>query len=182
MSRKNSVISVAFAAETSTLSFTVGNAGSFDLVIPDLGEEIRMKAVVHGLVQKVSDAAAMPKSELTGDADKDAVTKFEAMKSVAERLVSGEWSKRSGDGSGPVSGLIFRAFSEWVSNRAKKAKKDAPSDEQIRAVYDAKSRSDQLALRTVPEIAAIIERLKSERGAKSTTSVNTDELLSDLGL
>jgi hypothetical protein len=179
MARKNSLIGVS-ADDNNVLTFTVGSAGSFTVDPSTLADDITRRAMLHGLVQKVSDAAAMPKADLTGDAEKDAATKFEAMKSVAERLAAGEWSKRSGDGSGPVAGLIFRAFEEWVSDIAAKKKVAAPSAEKVRATYDAKTRAEQLALRNVPAIAKIIDRIKSERGAAAT--VDTGSLLGELGL
>lgn len=180
--RKNSLINVAANEAGNVLTFTVGEAGSFEVALDNLTDEIRNRAVLHGIVQKVSDAAAISKADLSGDAAKDAATKLEAMRAVAERISGpdGEWSKRSGDGSGPVQGVIYRAFEEWAIARAKKAKKEL-TPEQVRAVYDAKSRADQLALRTVPEIAAIIERLKAEKGSKAAT-VDADSLLGDLGL
>lgn len=182
MARKNSLISVALSDDNATLTFTVGEAGSFNVTPADLAEEIRTRAMLHGLVQKISDAAAISKDDLTGDAAKDAATKLEAMQSVATRLAEGEWSKRTGDGSGPVQGIIYRAFEEWVLATAKAKKAEAPSSEKIREVYDAKPRAEQLALRNVPAIAKIIERMKSERGAKAAKSVDTDSLLSDLGI
>lgn len=181
MAKKNALISVAHNPETNVLTFTVGEgAGSFDVPISALSDEIRNRATIHGLVQKVSDAAAMPKSELPKDKAKAAKVKFDAMSNVANRLANGEWSARRGDGSGAVAGVIFRAFAEYVANMAKSRKKPIPDEEVIRAVYDAKSRSEQLALRNVPEIATIIERIKSERGP--TVTVDTDALLGDLGI
>lgn len=180
MARKNALIAVAHNAEANVLTFTVGNAGSFDLPVADLADELRNRAMLHGLVQKVSDAAAIAKSELTGDAEKDAATKLEAMTAVRDRLIAGDWSKRNGDGSGPVAGVIYRAFEQWVNDMAKKAKKDAPSAETIRAKYDAMTRGEQLALRNVPAIAKIIEAIKAERGPAAT--VDTSGLLGELGL
>lgn len=181
MARKNSLINVN-VEESGSLVFTVGEAGSFTVNPAELSDDIRNRAVLHGLVQKISDAAAISKDDLTGDAAKDAATKLEAMQSVAARLAEGEWSKRSGDGSGPVQGVIYRAFEEWVIATAKAKKADAPSVETIRKVYDGKTRAEQLALRNVPAIAKIVERLKSERGAKAAKGVDTDGLLADLGL
>lgn len=180
MPRKNALITVS-RAETGALLFTVGSAGSFTVDPATLADEINSRARDHGLIQKVSDAAAIAKSELTGDADKDAATKLEAMKSVAERLANGEWSKRSGDGSGPVAGIIYRAFEEWALAMAAKGKKTAPTAEKLRSVYDAKSRAEQLALRNVLAIAKIIERMKSERGTKGEM-VDTAGLLGELGI
>jgi hypothetical protein len=180
MARKNSIISIAANEETGALVFTVTDAGEFSIIPADLTDEIRNRAMLHGLAQKVSDAAAIAKSEMTGDAATDAMTKFNAMKAVADRLADGDWSARRGDGTGPVAGVIYRAFEEWVMAEAKKAKKPVDA-ETIRALYDAKPRADQLALRNVPEIATIIERIKAERGAKSEP-VDTAGLLAELGL
>lgn len=167
-----------------SLVFTVGEAGTISIALADLAAEIRDMATVHGLTQKISDAAAMPKDELSGDPKKDAVTKLEAMREVAERLTSAEpsWNARAGDGAGPVQGLIYRAFVQWAADMAKAAKKPAPSDEALKARYEAMERKEKLALRGVPAIAAIIERLKSERPAKAADAVDTDALLGDLGI
>ena len=180
MARKNSIISITTNEETGALVFTVTGAGEFTITPADLTDEIRNRAMLHGLAQKVSDAAAIAKSEMTGDAETDAAMKFHAMKAVADRFADGDWSARRGDGTGPVAGVIYRAFEEWVMAEAKKAKKPIDA-ETIRALYDAKSRADQLALRNVPEIATIIERIKAERGAKSAP-VDTAGLLAELGL
>lgn len=181
MPRKNSIIAVS-VSDANVLTFAVADAGSFDVDVPALDEALRNRAMLHGIVQKVSDAAAIAKSELTGDAVKDAATKLAAMSSVAERLVAGDWSKRSGDGSGPVAGIIYRAFEEWVGAMAAKAKKDVPDATAIRAKYDTMDRAGQLALRNVPAIAKIIDRIKSERPAKEVANVDTSALLGELGL
>lgn len=181
MAKKNALISATHDADKNTLTFTVGDAGSFDIAIGDLPKELRNRALVHGLVQKISDAAAMPKSELTGDPKKDAKAKLDAMTAVRDRLVAGDWSRRAGEGAGPVAGLIFRAFSEFAENAAKKAKKPVPDAEKLRAFYDKKSRAEQLALRNIPEVAAIIDRMKAERGAE-TAPVDAGALLGELGI
>lgn len=182
MARKNALVTIA-ADDNGTLTFTVGNgAGSFTIEPAALSEDVRRRALIHGVVQKISDAAAIAKAELPTDPAEAAKVKFEAMQSVATRLVDGEWSKRNGEGAGPVAGLIYRAFAEWAANAAKAKKVDAPTDEQLRAVYDKKTRAEQLALRNVPAIAKIIERIKSERGASETAAVDTGALLGELGL
>ena len=179
---KASLITSAFDAANNVLTLSVAGVGSIDVAIRDLSDDIVSRALVHGLTQKISDAAAMPKADLPDDPTEAAKTKFEAMKAVADRISGpdGEWTKRNGDGSGPVAGIIYRAFEQWAMERAKKAKKSI-TPEEIRAVYDAKDRAGQLALKTVPEIAAIMERIKAERGpAKS--AVDADALMGELGI
>ena len=175
---KKSIISHVVA--DGVLTFTVDGAGTFSVPMATLSDDIRDRALVHGLVQKISDAAAISKSELPADATEAANVKMSAMQSVAERIVDGDWSKRSGDGTGPVAGIIYRAFEEWALALAAKGKKTVTSA-AIRAVYDAKDRAEQLALRNVPEISTIIERMKSERGT-GATAVDTAALLADLGI
>lgn len=181
MARKNALISVTH--ENAVLTFTVGEAGTFAIDTSALAEEIRTRAMLHGLVQKVSDAAAIAKADLPTDANEAAMAKFNAMQSVADRLTAEvpEWSKRSGDSSGPVAGVIYLAFAEWVGDVAAKKKSPVPAAEAIRALYDARSRADQLALRNVPAIGKIIERIKSERGSRAET-IDTSSLLGELGL
>lgn len=177
MARKNALITVA--RENDTLTFTVGDAGAFTLAVGELSDDVRETALYHGLVQKVSDAAAMPKTETAGKSEAEiAQLKLDAMTAVRDRLVAGDWSKRSGDGSGPVAGIIYRAFERWVNDMAKKAKKDAPATDAIRARYDAMSRSEQLALRNVPAIAKIMDELRSEKPAAK--SIDTEALLADI--
>ncbi len=177
MARKNSVVSVAI--DSSVIAFTIVGAmddGSDAKITVDtskLADEITERAMYHGLVQKISDAAALGKDSTPSD-------KYHAMKAVADRLIDGEWKQSRGEGAGPVAGVIFRAFSQWVADRAKAAKKPVPTPEAIRAVYDSKTRAEQLALRNVADIAAIIETLKAAKTPAKT--VDTDSLLSDLGL
>ena len=172
MARKNAIVSVEL--DNGNPIFTVAGEGSFSLDLSGLSDEIRNRAMLHGIVQKISDGAALGKDATPGD-------KFVNMKAIADRLADGEWSKSRGEGSGSVAGISFRAFREYVETMAAKRKKPIPSEAEIRAVYDAKDRAGQLALRTVPEIAEIIERMKSERGPKAS-AVDAETLLADLGL
>jgi len=172
MARKNAVVSSTY--DNGVLTVAIAGAGTINLTIAELSDDVRNRAMVHGLLQKVSDAAAIPKADLPIDPTDAAKVKFEAMNAVASRLIDGEWSKRAGDGSGPVAGIIYRAFEEWVNAQFTAAKKPIPAADVTRAKYDVMERSKQLALRNVPAIAAIIERMKSERGAAATAPDGDD--------
>lgn len=178
---KKSLITARIADSEGDLFINVDGIGEIKIHYRGLSDEIRDRALLHGLIQKISDAAAIAKSELPNDPLEAARVKFEAMSAVAQRLIDGDWSKRSGDGSAPVAGIIYRAFAEFVADAAKAKKQPAPSDAAIRALYDKRTRAEQLALRNVPAIATIIERMKSERGTTAAT-VDTDSLLGELGL
>jgi hypothetical protein len=68
------------------------------LVVDDLSEDIRNKAVLHGLDQKVTDAGAMGTDHWDGeDKPKRAATTAERlarMRRVADNLVAGQWNVR----------------------------------------------------------------------------------------
>jgi hypothetical protein len=179
MAKKNSII--AFAETAGVLSWTVGNAGTITMPLASLSDELTRQAMIHGLNQKVSDGAAMSKEATAGMTPEAIVeAKYNAMLAIANRLIDGDWSARSGDGSGPIPGIIFRAFAEYARNEAAK-KGVTVSDDRIKQIYDARDKSGQLALRTVPEIAAIIERMKTERGPVAA-KVDANALLGELGI
>jgi hypothetical protein len=177
MPRKNAVVTVTIDSTVIAITVIGGAEDGTDAIInldtASLSEEITERAMYHGLVQKISDAAALGKDASPSD-------KYHAMLAVTERLASGEWKQSRGEGAGPVAGVIFRAFSQWVADMAKAKKAPVPSAEAIRAVYDEKTRAEQLALRNVPAIAAIIETLKAAKTPAKT--VDTDSLLAGLGL
>lgn len=176
MARKNSIISTAFDAGTITI--TVEGFDPLTVALLDLPEDIATRAMAHGIIQKVSDAAAIKRDELPDDPAKAAAMKYDAMKEVFSRIVSGDWNAKRGDGNSQPSGLIFRALLEYTNAARKTAKKPPVEEATLREYYDSKTRAEQLAFRNVPAIAAIIERMKSERGGVS--KVDASALIDDL--
>lgn len=164
---KTSIINVSLS--DNGLEFAVADVGVISLDLTNLTADIRHQAMIHGLTQKVSDAAALGKEATASD-------KFSAMQSVVERLIGpeGSWNKRSGEGSGPVAGLIFRAVAEY----ARTAINPGLTDDQIRGWYDDKDRKEQLALRSVPAVREIMDRMRAEKGGAA--KVDVDALLSGL--
>lgn len=162
------------------MTFNVAGAGSFTIDTSALSAEIRAAAMMHGLKQKVADAAAM---SLNDDGlPATPADKMAAMQDVADALVAGDWSQRaSGDGSAPVSGIIYRAFHQYLVNAANNAGLAIPDDmaDKTRAMYDAKTRAEQLALRRDPAIAAIMAEL---RPAPKQSAVDTGAMLTALGI
>jgi len=165
MAKKNSVVSVV--VEDNQIRFVVeGQKSPINLDPSKLTDDIRTRAMIHGLVQKVSDAAALGKDATPAD-------KFAAMQAVVDRLNDGEWNKRSGEGgdSSPA-GIIRRAFIQWATDNGK-------SPESAATKYESMTRKEQLALRKIPAIAEILEAIKASRGP--VKSVDTDALLAELG-
>lgn len=133
-----------------------------------LSEEIRNAAMLHGLKQKLVDAAAIARNTDTG-LSATVADKIAAVREVHKRITSpdGTWNKvrEGGTGTGGSNSLLLRALMQYTGK----------PKEAIEVYLDAKSTEEKKALRTNPKIAAIIAELQT---AKST--VDSDELLNEL--
>lgn len=146
-----------------TLTFSTGET----LVIQasDLTVEIAQHAMMHGLKQKLVDAAAISRNPDTGRSATVA-DKYNAVLEVYNRVMSGQWNKGRGDGySQQVGGLLYRALCILYPAKTPAA---------IKSFLDGKSNSEKAALRAAPKIAAIIDTLRADSDA------DADAMLADL--
>ena len=143
------------------------NGTGLHLKISELSGEIQHHAMLHGLKQKLVDAAALSRNPDTGrSATID--DKYTAVREVYDRLLAGNWNKGRGDGgSSGNGGLLFRALCQMYPNKPPEA---------LRAFLDGKTKSECAALRATPKIAVIIDTLRASSG-----DVDADDLLAELG-
>lgn len=153
------------------LVLTFANGETLRLRTNDLAFEIVMQATMHGLKQKLVDAAAISRNPDTGrSATVD--DKFAAVKEVYDRLLAGEWNKRREGGAGSgAGGLLFAALVRLYAGRK--------TDDEIRAFLAGKSDAEQAALRASSRVAPIIQAIKDERAAKKGLP-DADDLLAGL--
>lgn len=151
------------------LRLTFAHGEVLEITERQLSADMRAHATIHGLKQKLVDAAAISRNTETGRAASVA-DKFEAVKEVYDRLLSGEWNKRREGGAGVSGGLLFRALCRMYEG------KKTPDD--IRAFLEAKTDAEKAALRKNSKVAAIIEEIRAE-SAKGDAA-DSDELLADL--
>ena len=85
--------------ETSTITWQVKDAGELKLDLVKVHADNRERAMMHGFVQRISDAAAMARDAKTG-ASATPQEKFEAMRRLVEHYVSGaeSWSPARSEG------------------------------------------------------------------------------------
>lgn len=170
---KQSAITTTVEGNVLTLTFSNGkaltlNAGEIQTFVPgDLSAEVMASAMLHGLKQKLVDAAAISRDPSNGRAA-TIETKYNAVKEVFDRLIAGQWNKQR-EGGTATGGLLLAALI-----RAYPAK----TEEQLRAFLSGKTDAEKAALRKNPKIAAIIEEIKAERGAEP--SAVGDDLLAEL--
>lgn len=163
---------IATAIADTTLTITCANGEGIVIDTRELTNELRIAAMMHGLKQKICDAAALSRNPDTGrSATID--DKYRAMLEVADRLRAGHWNKPS-DGTGaPKGGLLFAALCRFRPEK---------SVEALREWLDGQTPEQQAALRGNAKIAGIIETIKAERAAKRSdvAAVDTDAMLGDL--
>lgn len=148
-----------------TLSFAHGKKLTLDP--SELSSEIVRVALLHGLKQKLVDAAAISRNPETGrSATID--DKFAAVHAVYERLLRGEWNAVR-EGGATTGGMLLQALCRLYP---------AKTPDTLRAYLSAKSDAEKTALRKNPRVAAIIEEIRAESG--KAASVDTDALLDEL--
>lgn len=150
------------------LTFAGDNGRVLTLDAETLNRGIWECAVMHGLKQKIGDAAAISRNPETG---RSATTddKFDAMSEVLNRLMAGNWSKprESGDGTG-AGGLLFKALCRVKSDK---------TPAEVRAYLDGRTKDEQAALRKVPVIAAAIDAIRAE--SAKAAGIDGEALLAD---
>ena len=163
------------AVETSTtgndLTLTFANGEILRVYFDALSQPIRDAAMVHGLKQKLCDAAAISRDPFTG---KTATieTKYEAVKEVFDRITSpdGTWNKirEGGNNSG---GLLLAALVRMYAGRKTR--------DELAEFLSTKTDAEKAALRKNAKISSIIDEIKAER-ATDGDGIDSDSLLDEL--
>ena len=142
------------------------NGGYLSIEPSQLTPEIREMALLHGLKQKLVDAAAMSRNPITGRSA-TIEDKFEAVSIVHKRLLAGSWNAPR-EGGGATGGLLFQALCRLYEGRK--------TPEQLKTYLDTLSDAQKTALRASGRIAPILEQLRAEAGR----GIDSDALLDAL--
>jgi hypothetical protein len=165
-----SAAKAAIAADVSndTLTLTFSDGREIVLRVGQLDGAMQTAAMLHGLKQKLVDAAAIARDTETGRSA-TLNDKYAAVKEIYDRITSDtpSWNKIRGDGMGTGNTLLVRAMMQFTG-KTKAA---------IDAYLDTKSKEEKLALRKNPKIANIIAELQA---AGADDSIDTDAMLDEL--
>lgn len=171
--KSNSVVTtelVETPADGQVIVFRVKDAGETRLPVLLLSDKLKQRAMVHGLVQKVSDAAALSRDSKTGKSA-SAQDKLAAMAKVVEHLMSGteEWNlkREGGGGPGAETQLLTKALSELYPSKGSEA---------LSKWVKARSVQERAALMAQENIKAKVDKYRSEQAK----SVDAEELLAGL--
>jgi hypothetical protein len=169
--RSNSIIS--HQVGEGSVKFVVDQIGETELVFDKLSPEIKQQAMIHGLIQRIRDAAAISR-ELDKDGKELSATpeaKFSAMKELVEWYSSGtdQWAmnRTGGGGSGGERGLLVRVL-----------KRAGAKLEDVDAWVKAKSMAEVKTLLNSSKLKPLADELRLEGAAK----VDADEMLRELDI
>lgn len=146
------------------ITFRVLGAGAVTLQMVRMSEVNVNRAAVHGMIQRISDRAAIGRDPETG-ASATPQEKLAAMQALVDHYHTGtsEWSMVA-KGEGAQRGLLFQALCIAYPNR---------KPEEIREWLGKRSKAEQAKLRQSEKIAVIIAELQPDTG-------EADEMLSEL--
>lgn len=165
-------ISVETDIENMALAITFANGNTLALTTAMLSVEVANHAMLHGLKQKLVDAAAISRNPDTGRSatidDKEA-----AVREVFERIIGpdGRWNKGRGDGEGNTGGLLLSALCQLYPTK---------TTADLRAWLATKSNEQKKALRDTPKIASLMAEIKAARAKDNDTSTDAEAQLREL--
>lgn len=165
--RETATIEATITARVLTLKFAHGP--SIEMDADRLTDVVIEQALMHGLKQKLVDAAAISRNPDTG-ASATAEDKYHAVREVYERLLAGEWNKRRESGESGEGGLLLRALVKLYDG--------AKTAEEVKEWLAGKTKAEQAALRENARIKPIIDSLRPK---VKPAAVDTDAMLGELG-
>lgn len=114
--KANSIVTTRFDADEQALHFMVrGTPSPIVLRLTDIHPDVMKRAALHGLVQRITDGAAVSMTDATGAiipaAERDAM-KYRAMVSLRDHYASGtaDWNRKGASGEREAGGLVLRAL------------------------------------------------------------------------
>lgn len=138
------------------ITFHVLGAGSILMKMDKLANEVIERAAVHGMIQRISDAAAISRDPETGK-PASAQDKFDAMSRLVAHYESGtaEWSRKPVAGEREKGGLLFKALCQMSPSK---------SPEEIRAWMGTKTKKELALISRTEKVATVIATLRPATG------------------
>ena len=166
--KRNATITAAIDENLGGLTLTFSNGQELRIHVSQLTPEVGGYALMHGLKRKLVDGAAISRNPETGRAA-SVEDKFQAVKTVYDRLLAGQWNAVR-EGGGATGGLLLQALGRMYAGRK--------TPDELKTFLADKSDAEKTALRKNPRVAQIIEDIRAETG--KAASIDTDELLGEL--
>lgn len=138
-----------------------------------LRDDMIVKFAGHGALQKIGDSGA---------GEKEVDDMVEAIDSTIQQLNNGEWNVKREAGGFSGTSIVVRAVAEVTGKDLATVK--AGIEKKLEALKAAGKETTRQALyasfRQNPKIAAVVQRLESEKTKKAASGVDSEELLGEL--
>ena len=167
--KKTPAIVAAINEAQTGMTLTFSNGKTIIVNTLNMSQCILDYATMHGLKQKLVDAAAISCNPETGR-PATIEDKYEAVAGVYDRLMAGQWNKPRESAGTVAGGLLFKALCRMYATK---------TPEYIREFLAKKTDAEKAALRKNPRVAEIIETIKAEN-AKDDDSGDSDAMLDEL--
>lgn len=153
-----------------SIIFKVVGAGQTTLDLRNISQSNKNRAMIHGFIQRISDAAAISRNPSTGLPASPA-DKLTAMDEVVQHYASGteEWSRKRTGGVGADSGLLLEALTRMYPGKAREA---------LQAWLKQRTPAERAGLMAEERVKATIDQIRMERAPKD---VDAGALLAGLG-
>lgn len=170
---KKTTTAVEAAIAGNILTLTFAHGAVLTVNADDLAPEIRNAAILHGLKQKLVDAAAIGRDLVTGRTA-TIEDKYNAVREVFDRITrtdgTATWNKvRGGEGTATPKGGLLVAAMMRITGRDHAA---------VTAYIEGMSKEQVAALRKNSRVVETIAAIQSER--TKTGGVDSDALLDGL--
>lgn len=163
---KKAAISVTVDNEAQSVTFLAADGKILVVKVKELSEDIQTHAKLHGIKQKLIDAAAIARDPQTGKSATLAA-KLEAIQEVLARLKKGEWNKKR-EGGTSEGGILLTALQRLYSHKA---------PEDVKNFLNSLTAQEKTAIKLTPEVADMIAIIQAERAPKG---IDVNSLLSGL--
>lgn len=166
--KSNSVITHEVDAN-GVIRFNVLGVGALFLNMDNVSQDVANRAAIHGMIQRISDAAAIPRNTETGQSATPE-EKYEAMRKLVEHYESGttEWSRKPAAGEGSKGGLLFKALCIMSPSK---------SPDEIRDWMASKTKAQLAVIRTSAKVAAVIDSIRPK-----DESIDVDAMMDELDI
>lgn len=172
MARANSIISTTI--DNDTITFAVQGVGNLTINMKQVSTQNATRAMHHGIIQRVSDAAALSRNTDTGQPASPA-DKFDAMKRIVDHLNSGspDWSLRvaSGESGSAVAGITLKAVASVQGVSVDEMR------QRIERLAEKRGITTRALLATLAKQEAVAKRIAEMR---APTGLDADDLLGEL--
>lgn len=140
-----------------------------EIILDAISPDIAAWATLHGIKQKLVDAAAISRNPDTGRSA-TVQDKWAAIQEVFDRITGDNptWNAIR-EGGGQTGGLLLAALTRMQPTKTR---------EQLETWLATKSDKEKAALRLNPRVAAVIETIKAERA--KVGDVDSDKLLDEI--